>query len=81
VSSRGCRRCQASGTRSQQLATVQGSRTLPALPRRRHGHQGARNGSHSDVQLRRMVVGKLEPEDIINITAYLAFRWAVRTIR
>jgi hypothetical protein len=33
------------------------------------------------VQLRRMVVGKLEPEDIINITAYLAFRWAVRTIR
>jgi cytochrome c553 len=34
--------------------------------------QGARNGSNSNVQLMRMVVGKLEPEDIINITAYLA---------
>jgi cytochrome c553 len=34
--------------------------------------QGARNGSNSNVPLMRMVVGKLEPEDIINITAYLA---------
>jgi cytochrome c553 len=34
--------------------------------------QGARNGSNSNVQLMRMVVAKLEPEDIINITAYLA---------
>jgi cytochrome c553 len=34
--------------------------------------QGARNGSNSNVQLMRMVVEKLEPEDIINITAYLA---------
>jgi cytochrome c553 len=34
--------------------------------------QGARNGSNSNVQLMRMVVGKLEPEDILNITAYLA---------
>jgi cytochrome c553 len=34
--------------------------------------QGARNGSNSNVQLMRMVVEKLQPEDIINITAYLA---------
>jgi cytochrome c553 len=34
--------------------------------------QGARNGSNSNVQLMRMVVAKLAPEDIINITAYLA---------
>jgi cytochrome c553 len=34
--------------------------------------QGARNGSNSNVQLMRMVVEKLEPEDILNITAYLA---------
>jgi cytochrome c553 len=34
--------------------------------------QGTRNGSNSNVQLMRMVVGKLKPEDIINITAYLA---------
>jgi len=34
--------------------------------------QGARNGSNSNVQLMRMVVEKLGPEDIINITAYLA---------
>ena len=34
--------------------------------------QGARNGSNSNVALMRMVVEKLTPEDIINITAYLA---------
>jgi cytochrome c553 len=34
--------------------------------------QGARRGSNSNVPLMRMVVGKLEPDDIINITAYLA---------
>ena len=34
--------------------------------------QGTRNGSNSNVQLMRMVVGQLEPDDIINITAYLA---------
>ena len=34
--------------------------------------QGTRNGSNSNVPLMRMVVEKLDPEDIINITAYLA---------
>ena len=36
--------------------------------------QGARNGSNSNVALMRTVVEKLTPEDIINITAYLASR-------
>ena len=34
--------------------------------------QGIRNGSNSNIALMRMVVEKLTPEDIINITAYLA---------
>jgi cytochrome c553 len=34
--------------------------------------QGIRNGSNSNIALMRMVVDKLTPEDIINITAYLA---------
>jgi cytochrome c553 len=36
--------------------------------------QGARNGSNSNVTLMKMVVDKLTPEDIINITAYLSSR-------
>jgi cytochrome c553 len=36
--------------------------------------QGARKGSNSNVQLMRMAVEKLTPEDIVNITAYLASR-------
>ena len=36
--------------------------------------QGARNGSNSSVQLMKMVVDKLTPEDIVAITAYLASR-------
>ncbi|HEV3056864.1 MAG TPA: c-type cytochrome [Vicinamibacterales bacterium] len=34
--------------------------------------QGARKGSNSSVQLMRMATEKLDPEDILNITAYLA---------
>jgi len=34
--------------------------------------QGARHGSNTNVQLMKLVVEKLTPEDIINITAYLA---------
>jgi cytochrome c553 len=36
--------------------------------------QGSRSGSNSNVQLMKMVVEKLQPDDIINITAYLASR-------
>ena len=36
--------------------------------------QGSRRGSDSSVQLMKMVVEKLEPDDIVNITAYLASR-------
>jgi cytochrome c553 len=34
--------------------------------------QGSRSGSNSNVQLMKMVVEKLQPVDIVNITAYLA---------
>jgi cytochrome c553 len=34
--------------------------------------QGSRSGSNSNVQLMKMVVEKLQPADIVNITAYLA---------
>jgi cytochrome c553 len=36
--------------------------------------QGARVGSNSNVKLMKMIVEKLTPEDIVNITAYLASR-------
>src|SRR5262249_42915336 len=36
--------------------------------------EGRRNGSNSNIAVMRMVVEKLTPEDIINITAYLASR-------
>jgi cytochrome c553 len=36
--------------------------------------QGSRRGSDSSVQLMKMVVEKLQPDDILNITAYLASR-------
>jgi cytochrome c553 len=34
--------------------------------------QGTRSGSNSNVQLMKMVVANLQPDDIIGITAYLA---------
>jgi cytochrome c553 len=36
--------------------------------------QGSRRGSNSNVQLMKMVVEKLRPDDIVNISAYLASR-------